>query len=308
MSKSIYVCIEIHTDMESIWKRTQDPSLHERWDLRFTSIAYLPKDDEDEPQRFAYTTKLGFGLGISGWGESIATHNEDQSRTSSLRFGSVEALSLIREGGGYWKYTESQTGIVFETGYDYECRWGVIGRFIDSVVFRPFIGWATAWSFDRLRLWIEKGVDPMLLMLRSIVHSVCRLGLAAIFAWHGIVPKLVAHHPQEQQLIEASGFSPDVSGWLVTIAGVLEILFAIVLVVLWRVRWLYAVTGIALIALMLTAIIADSGLLIHPFGPVTLTIAMLAMCVLGWVACVDLPSARRCSRSKKLNQRERKHK
>ena len=22
------------------------------------------------------------------------------------------------------------------------------------------MGWATAWSFDRLRLWLEEGIDP----------------------------------------------------------------------------------------------------------------------------------------------------
>lgn len=27
-------------------------------------------------------------------------------------------------------------------------------------MFHPLIGWATAWSFDRLRLWIERGIPP----------------------------------------------------------------------------------------------------------------------------------------------------
>jgi hypothetical protein len=29
-----------------IWRRTQVPDLHEQWDLRFTTIDYLPRDSE----------------------------------------------------------------------------------------------------------------------------------------------------------------------------------------------------------------------------------------------------------------------
>ena len=48
----------------------------------------------------------------------------------------------------------------FVTRYDYAPRWGAAGRVVDRVVFRPLIAWATAWSFDRLRLWLEEGVAP----------------------------------------------------------------------------------------------------------------------------------------------------
>lgn len=302
MPKPIYVGIQMQTDMELIWDRTQNPGMHERWDLRFHSIKYLPKDHEDDLQRFEYSTKLGFGLSITGWGENVVDRDKDRSRVSSLRFGSEEFLSLINEGSGYWKYTELQTGILFETGYDYRCRWGVIGSKFDSLVFRPLIGWATAWSFDCLRLWIEREIDPKLSQTRFILHSVCRFGLAMIFAWHGLVPKLIAHHPQEQLLIEASGFSQDASSRLVTVAGILELLFALALILFWKVRWLYALSGVGLIVLASTAIVVDSGLVAHPFSPITLTIAMLSLCVLGWIACVDLPSARRCERSKITKQ------
>jgi len=34
----IYVEILICADADEIWRRTQIPDLHERWDLRFTAI------------------------------------------------------------------------------------------------------------------------------------------------------------------------------------------------------------------------------------------------------------------------------
>jgi hypothetical protein len=62
----IYVEILICADADEIWRRTQIPDLHERWDLRFTAIEYLPRRSEDEPQRFVYSTRIGFGLSIEG--------------------------------------------------------------------------------------------------------------------------------------------------------------------------------------------------------------------------------------------------
>jgi hypothetical protein len=48
---SIYVEIRIRGGMDELWRRTQDPGLHERWDLRFSEIVYLPRPDETRPQR-----------------------------------------------------------------------------------------------------------------------------------------------------------------------------------------------------------------------------------------------------------------
>jgi hypothetical protein len=54
----------------------------------------------------------------------------------------------------------TEDGVRFLTQYDYEPRFGVAGRAVDGLLFRPLLGWATAWSFDRLRLWLEDGIPP----------------------------------------------------------------------------------------------------------------------------------------------------
>src|SRR5215469_8438115 len=43
-----------------------------------------------------------------------------------------------------------------------------VGRVTDRFLFRPFLGWATAWSFDRLRVWIEHGIPPEVSRDRTI--------------------------------------------------------------------------------------------------------------------------------------------
>src|SRR5882762_4538343 len=108
---SIYVGILIRAPMETVWEHTQVPGLHERWDLRFSRIEYLPKKNEADPQRFLYVTRLGFGLQIAGEGESAGESDASGSRASALKFGSDDPRSLIRDGGGYWKYIPTADGV-----------------------------------------------------------------------------------------------------------------------------------------------------------------------------------------------------
>src|SRR5256886_11475596 len=85
----------IKSDRETVWRLSQTPLLHARWDLRFTDIEYLPRESAAEPQRFRYATRIGFGLAVKGWGETIG---DPERSTSALRFGSTDAKSIIREG------------------------------------------------------------------------------------------------------------------------------------------------------------------------------------------------------------------
>jgi hypothetical protein len=168
-SNGIYVEVSIRATMEEIWEKTQNPALHQRWDLRFTEIEYLPREPAT-PQKFVYRTRIGFGLKIEGEGESVGNRDgEKGERTSSLKFWSDDSKSLIKMGSGFWKYAPADGIIRFFTWYDYDTRFGAVGRLIDKCVFRPLLGWATAWSFDCLRLWLEKGISPESSRDRSLI-------------------------------------------------------------------------------------------------------------------------------------------
>src|SRR5258705_13725733 len=97
---SIYVEILVRAPMDALWAHTQTAELHEKWDVRFSRIDYLPKAQETASQQFRYTTRIGFGLEVSGEGETVGQRNlTDGSRSSALRFGSSALLSIIREEG-----------------------------------------------------------------------------------------------------------------------------------------------------------------------------------------------------------------
>jgi hypothetical protein len=167
--RTIHVQTVIRADMETVWHYTEDPALHQRWDLRFSEITY----QSGSSGRFRYSSRL-LGRTITGTGVSAGERERaDGSRTSALRFASDDTRSLIRSGAGYWRYTPTPAGVCFATGFDYTTRWGPLGPLAD-LVFRPLFAWATAWSFDRLRLWLETGVAPEVLPLLSPSAGRCR--------------------------------------------------------------------------------------------------------------------------------------
>ncbi|MEU3227609.1 hypothetical protein ABZ695_31180 [Streptomyces sp. NPDC006976] len=248
MGGGLYIEARIRAGLECVWERTQDPAQHQRWDLRFTRIAYLPRA-EGEPQRFTYGVRVLPGLLVAGTGTSAGErHRPDGTRTSALRFACAHPLSFLTEGRGYWRYvpvpvsvpvsceggrgeggrgeggraggggpegsgiregwagpedegiregeatredgggpegggTPAGGGIRFLTGYDYEPRWGRPGRLADRLLFRPLMGWATAWSFDRLRLWCERGITPERALRRGLAEAAVRPAAVALAAW-----------------------------------------------------------------------------------------------------------------------------
>jgi hypothetical protein len=294
---SIYVEILIRAPMDALWAHTQTPALHERWDLRFSRIDYLPKSIETAPQRFRYTTRIAFGLEVSGEGETAGQRDlADGSCSSALRFGSAEPFSIIREGGGYWKYIPTPEGVRFLTRYDYGTRFGAFGKLFDRLIFRPLLGWATAWSFDRLRLWLERHVDPADALRQTLVHVTARLALAAVFAYQGLVPKLLTRNADEIAMLRDAGLAADRIGGALIIVGTLELILATVLLFSWHRRWpLYVCLGSMLLAT------AEVGL--HSpryfgaaFGPAALNLAVACLAVIDLLVLRSIPSAGRCLR------------
>jgi hypothetical protein len=294
---SIYVEILIRAPMEALWAHTQTPRLHERWDLRFSRIDYLPRRSETEPQRFRYATRIGFGLEVAGEGESLGERDlASGSRSSALKFSSADSRSIIREGTGYWKYIPTAEGIIFLTWYDYRTRFGVLGALSDRLVFQPLMGWATAWSFDRLRLWLEDGVDPTHTMRQTLVHGVARVGLALIFAYHGLVPKLLGPHADEIAMLRDTGVTAESTGVVLTVLGIAELLLALCLLIFWRNRW-PPLLCLGLIVVATVGVAVNSPRYLGAaFNPVSLNLAVACLGVIDLVVLSGLPSAARCRR------------
>jgi hypothetical protein len=290
----IYVEIFIRAPFDKVWTLTQQPNLHQRWDLRFSEIQYLPKTSADAPQQFLYTTRIGCGLSIRGTGESVGQRSlENGASTSALKFASNDWKSLIKTGSGYWRYIPVEGGLRFLTWYDYEVRFGLFGKVLD-LLFRPLIGWATAWSFDALRLWAEQEQTGDASLTLSAVHAIARVSVAAVWFWHGLVPKLLFRQIDERQMLQNAGLATQLLPWV----GVAEILFALFIVWRWRSRSTLLFSALLMILATLGVALKSPHYLTAAFNPVTLNGCMIALAIIGFLASAQLPTARTCLRSK----------
>ncbi|QOC90962.1 hypothetical protein [Micromonospora craniellae] len=136
---------------------------------------------------------------MRGWGVHAGERRRpDGTRTSALRFGSDDRRSLVAAGSGHWRYLPGPHGVRFLTGYSYTPRWGLLGRLAD-LAFRPLFGWATAWSFDRLRLWLSTGVPPERARANAVRDVALRLlavvTVTAAAGAAGRIPAVMAVRP-----------------------------------------------------------------------------------------------------------------
>jgi hypothetical protein len=296
---SIYVETRIRSSMEQLWAHTQQPELHQQWDLRFTEIEYLPRPSEAEPQQFLYATRIGFGLGVAGCGESLGTKEKNGERTSVLKFWSDEKVSLIREGAGFWKYVPTDDSLRFFTRYDYQTRFGVVGEWLDRLAFRPLIGWATAWGFDSLRLWLEQGQRPAVSRALGLIMALVRFTLGFVWIYQGVVPKLLYPDTGELRILQGAGFSAGAARGVATAVGVGEILFGLLFWVLPtdKLRPVYWLNMLGLLVLGAGALFSQPAVFVAPFNPLTLNLALMALAAVALAIPVELvPSATRCLR------------
>jgi len=295
----LYVEARIRCPLEALWQHTQQPELHQQWYLRFTEITYLPRPEETAPQQFLYATRIGFGLGVAGRGESLGTRDKNGERTSILKFWSDEWVSLIREGAGFWKYVPTDDGLRFFTKYDYQTRFGGVGQWLDSLAFRPLIGWATAWSFDCLRLWLETGQRPALSRRLALADWLTRATLGAVWVYQGVVPKLLFPDTGELRILQGAGFSAATAHRVAAGVGVGEILFGLLFWLLpaQRLRPVYWLHLWGLLGLGAGALFSQPAVFVAPFNPLTLNVALMALAAVRLLLPEEmLPSAARCLR------------
>lgn len=298
--RPLYIETKINCDFDTLWTNTQDPSIHQQWDLRFSEISYLPKNEPTDSQKFLYSTKIGFGINVNGIGESVATKTKDSGEsTSVLKFSSDSQISIIKQGSGYWKYIPETDGIKFFTGYDYETRWGLFGNLIDQFIFRPLMIWATAWSFDCLKNWIEKGLHPKQALNAQISVVLVNLTLGIIWVYQGLIPKILFTDTGEIEILRQSGLFNGNEETILTIVGITEIVFGVALIFFQR-KALQYLNILGLCILTVGAIFSDLMIFTLPFNPFSLNISMIALSTIAILNFSCIPKASNCITKQKL--------
>lgn len=112
-------------------------------------------------------------------------------------------------------------------------------------------------------------------------HWLARRGLAFMFAYHGLVPKLIALSPGEQVLLRAHGL--EGAPWLSQAAGVAELMLAAVLLLVPRLNWPVMLAAVVLLGLLVDVAVMQPSMLVDAFNPVTLNVAGMVLCAVAWV-------------------------
>lgn len=120
-------------------------------------------------------------------------------------------------------------------------------------------------------------------MEQRLVHLVARIGLAFVFAYHGLVPKLLRPHPDELTVLTAGGISAAHAVTIVMVTGVAEILFALVLLAFWNHRWPIILSIAAMFVALIGVTVNAPHQLSAAFNPVSLNMAVVCLAVIDLV-------------------------
>ncbi|MDC0689011.1 DoxX-like family protein [Mitsuaria sp. RG] len=119
------------------------------------------------------------------------------------------------------------------------------------------------------------------------VHWLARASLAFVFAYHGLVPKLIILSPGEQVLLQAHGLAH--ATWLSQAAGVAELALA-ALLLMPRLVWPLLVGAAVLLGLLVDVAVMQPSMLVDAFNPVSLNVAGMALCAVAWLSRQDAAS------------------
>jgi hypothetical protein len=128
-----------------------------------------------------------------------------------------------------------------------------------------------------LRLWAETGLTPESTRRLSLIHGVARISLAAIWFWHGLVPKLLFHHVDEQAMLVQAGLSIR----LLPSLGVLEIVFALIILGSWRWRYIFPINILIMVLATLGVAHSSPKYIRAAFNPVTLNLSVISLSLAG---------------------------
>lgn len=112
-------------------------------------------------------------------------------------------------------------------------------------------------------------------------YVACRVTIALVWLYHGLVPKLLGPHEDELAMNMALGLSLSDAHRLAQVAGVLEIGFGVTVLICWQQRWPLLANTVMMIALLVFVAIAQPELMLAAFNPLTTN---LSVCALGLVA------------------------
>lgn len=117
----------------------------------------------------------------------------------------------------------------------------------------------------------------------SPILSICRFSLAFIWIYQGLVPKWLGPHADELSMNVLAGFTPEQAPVISYLAGTLEVLLGLAILLLHRHRWPYAVSAVFIASLYLFTVVMANQFLLSAFNATTVNLAVFSLSVIALV-------------------------
>src|SRR5262245_23041233 len=111
-------------------------------------------------------------------------------------------------------------------------------------------------------------------MASTSAHRVARSGLAFVFAYHGVVPKLLSHHADEIAMLRDIGVPAERCDVILTMFGIAEVVLALCLLLFWHHRWPSWLCLVAMGLGTIGVIVSSPRFVTAAFNPVSLNVAV----------------------------------
>jgi hypothetical protein len=153
--------------------------------------------------------------------------------------------------------------------------------------------YATSWSFDCLKNWIEKGLHPKQAIKAQVTVLLASVTLAVVWVYQGLLPKILFPDTGELALLRKSELFVGAETTVLPLVGLAEILFG--LIILFVQNKIIHFFNIALLLLLsVAAILSDASIFTLPFNPFSLNISLIMISIIAIVNFKYLPKASNC--------------
>jgi len=115
---------------------------------------------------------------------------------------------------------------------------------------------------------------------KTLVHSVARTGLALVFAYHGLIPKLISPHRDEIAMLRDAGITAERCGVVLAIFGIAEVMLSLCLLFFWGYRWPAWLCFGLMLAGTIGVAVNSPRYLGAAFNPVSLNLAVACLAVI----------------------------
>lgn len=115
----------------------------------------------------------------------------------------------------------------------------------------------------------------------QVSSTLARLCVAFVWFYHGLVPKLLGPDAVELEMNQLLGLSLHEATHVAYVAGVVEIILALAIVVFWRKQWPLWLSIVLISGLLGFVLLFKPELLVASFNPLTINICVITLSYIG---------------------------